>query len=996
MNKAVIFDLDGVIVDTAEFHYRGWKRLADQLGVKFDEAANEKLRGIPRRESLIAMLGYTPTEDKIKEYSDQKNEYYLKLVQTLKPKDLLPGVKALLPALKKAGYKIALASSSKNARLVLKLVGLSQMFHAVVDGNEIVKGKPNPELFLKAAQRLGVEPVNCLVVEDAESGIEAAVAAGMHTLGVGKPESMGFAQRVVANLSQIDLPNIARLIEGQALPADPLHHPPLAVTNDKTWIVTEKGFDQKRQAWRESLFSLGNGYMGVRGSVEENDLPFPDSRPGTFVSGVFDIYADWYQTIVNLPYYFTTRFTLGGEVFSMTRGKVKNYIRTLDMYRGLLTRTFVWQDTKGRETEFKFERLVSMAELHLAALRVTFKPLNWGGAVTIDNVLDGEVDNIDFHKSGYQLRKERYYFVDVENKGAFGENSAYLQVKTKTNPYKVAEAIRVAVASEGKAVAAKTSLVKDEKQVSRRLSLTVAKGKTYNLDKMIGVAASRDGLKGTLANTADAFASSALARGFERVVEDHATAWCARWRSGDIVIDGHAGDQQATRFSIFHLTQFVNPNDNKVNIGSRGLTAEMHYGNCFWDTELFIIPYYIYTWPKAARALMEYRYQTLPEARNKAKRLFFKGAMFPWMSSFPGKEQADYWEYANIAVHIVGDIHYALEHYRNASGDEEFVEKYGAEIILETARFWQSRCHYSETRKKYIMVTVKGPNEYDGVVNNNTYTNWQAKYNLLSAVKLARTLKKDKPALWKSLSTKLKLAESEITAWEKTGKDMFINYDAKKKLFIEDDCILDKMSFNMKELKPGKQIITERGVSWDTLLRLKIVKQADVLLMMSLFPDAFTREQKLAAWKFYEPITCHDSSLSPCTHAMIAAQLDMPKEAMAYWDQNARLDLDDLMDNSFLGVHSACVGGTWQIVVLGFAGMRLRENGFSFEPRVPKRWKGIQFTLHHKNRVLQVNMTHTKCSFTLTPGAKSALVVTVGQKNYTVKPGQTVDVAYKN
>jgi trehalose/maltose hydrolase-like predicted phosphorylase len=766
--------------------------------------------------------------------------------------------------------------------------------------------------------------------------------------------------------------------------------------NDPTWVVLEKGFDQKRQAWRESLFSLGNGYMGVRGSVEENDLPFPDSRPGVFVSGVFDIYADWYQAIVNLPYYFTTRFTLGGEVFSMTRGKVKNYVRTLDMYRGLLTRTFVWQDAKGRETEFKFERLVSMAELHLAALRVAIKPLNWSGAVTVDNILDAEVDNIDFHKSGYQLRKERYYFVDFETSGALGENSATLQVKTKTNPHQVAQAIRVALSSEGKKVAAKTVLAKDGKQVSRRLSFAAAKGKAYTLDKMVGVAASRDRLPGNLVQVADKFAAQALSRGFEKVLADHAAAWCGRWRAGDIVIQGHAGDQQATRFSIFHLTQFVNPNDNRVNIGSRGLTAEMHYGNCFWDTELFIIPYYIYTWPQAARALMEYRYQTLPEARNKAKRLFFKGAMFPWMSSFPGKEQADYWEYANIAVHIVGDIHYALEHYRNASGDEEFVEKYGAEIILETARFWQSRCHYSAARKKYIMVTVKGPNEYDGVINNNTYTNWGARYNLLSAVKLARKLKKEKPAVWKSLSAKLKLTEPEISAWEKTGNGMFINYDAKRKLFIEDDQFLDKAPFNMKELKPGKQIITERGVSWDTLLRLQIVKQADVLLMMSLFPDAFTREQVKNAWDFYEPKTCHDSSLSPCTHAMIAAQLDMPQEAMNYWDQNARLDLDDLMDNSFLGVHSACVGGTWQIVVLGFAGMRLRENGFAFQPRVPKRWKGIGFSLHHKNRVLQVSMDHKQCSFTLTPGAKSAVSVTLGNKTYAIKPGQTVKVAYKN
>ncbi|MEW6516518.1 MAG: beta-phosphoglucomutase [candidate division FCPU426 bacterium] len=990
MRKAVLFDLDGVIVDTALFHYRGWKRLADELGVSFDEQANEKLRGVPRRESLLAMLGYTPSEDKIQEYMDRKNRYYLDMVTRLRPADTLPGVRPLLAALRKAGLKIALASSSKNARLVLKRLQLEKAFDAVVDGNDIQKGKPDPELFITSALRLGAAPQDCLVVEDAASGIEAGAAAGMHTLGVGKPESLGQAERVVSGLDHVSLADILHLLEGAPVPADPALHPVQTALKDSTWCVEEKGFRQPGQALYESLFALANGTIGVRGSVEEHDLPYPDSRPGTFMAGVFDAYESWYQAIVNLPFPFITRFRLNGQAMSMTRGKVKNYRRELDMYRGILTRSFVWQDATGKQTAFTFRRLVSLAEPHLAAMEAVFQPLNWSGSVEIENQLDAGVDNIDFHKGGYQLRPERYYFVEPVSNGSLGQDAYHQVVRTKRNPHQVAQAVRLRLSCPAKSAAAKTA-----KQITKKLSLRVKRGQAYRLEKMVGFAATREGVAAArLVTTADAVAKQALAAGFETAAAAHAAAWCRRWRAGDVVVDGHASDQQALRFSIFHLVQFANPRDNRVNIGSRGLTAEMHYGNCFWDTELFIMPFYIYTWPESARALAEYRYQTLPEARNKAKRLFFRGAMFPWMSSYPGKEQADYWEYANIAVHIVGDVHYALEHYHQATGDQDFMDQYGAEIVLEIARFWQSRSYDNPRRNAVVINTVKGPNEYDGVVHNNTYTNWHARYCLRSGLKLAETLKAKAPKRWQALAAKLKLTEEELASWKKAADRMFINYDPAKKLYIEDDSFLDREPFDMKALKPGKKIITELGVSWDTLLRLNIVKQADVLLLMALFPDDFTREQKEAAWNFYEPKTCHDSSLSYNTHAIMAAQLDRPEEALKYWDLNARLDLDDTMENSYLGVHSACVGGTWQAAVMGFAGMRLRDNGFAFTPKLPKRWKGLRFKLLHRNRWLEVSLNHRQVTVTLAPGAASAMKVTVGDRTVTVQPGQRTSIGY--
>ncbi len=219
MNQAVIFDLDGVIVDTAEYHYQGWKKLADELGVPFDRQANEKLRGVPRRESLLLLLGHNPGEEKIREYTDRKNGYYLDLVQTLKPGDVLPGAGELIGGLKRAGFRIALASSSKNARLVLSKIQMTEAFDAVVDGREIQRGKPDPELFLLSARRLDAEPARCVVVEDAESGIEAAIAAGMHHLGIGDAKNLPRAERVVAGLAEVGVEDFRRLLEGPLRPS---------------------------------------------------------------------------------------------------------------------------------------------------------------------------------------------------------------------------------------------------------------------------------------------------------------------------------------------------------------------------------------------------------------------------------------------------------------------------------------------------------------------------------------------------------------------------------------------------------------------------------------------------------------------------------------------------------------------------------------------------------------------------------------------------------
>jgi maltose phosphorylase len=588
----------------------------------------------------------------------------------------------------------------------------------------------------------------------------------------------------------------------------------------------------------------------------------------------------------------------------------------------------------------------------VAVLRYRLKPLNYSGEVRFENILDGNVTNIDFHISGYQLRDEKYYFIDDNYESEKLPAGGLLQIHTKTTKHAVCEAFRSEVREDGAVLSFRSETKLGKRLVNNTVRFRVQEGCEYDFTKFIAVTTSNDGIK-DIRKAAKAKLDECLKKGYGRLLDEHSDEWGRLWKTADIEIEGNKRDEQAVRFNLYHVMQMGNKHNPRVNIGSRGLTSEMHYGNCFWDTELFIMPFFIYTDPSTAKALVQYRNLTLPAAREKAKKLWFEGAMFPWMSSWPGHEQADYWEYANIAVHIVSDVSYGLMHYFNATNDEAFMMQYGLEILLETSRFWKSRVDWSESRKAYCINVVKGPNEY-GIVNNNTFTNWSARWNLMAGKKMAEWAKKKYPKEFAAVAKKMNFDIRETREWEKIAKGILINYDKKTGLYVEDDMFLDKHKADLKRFKPGKQISTEMGWTWDTFLRHKIVKQADVLLMMFLHHKHFTKAQLQKAWNFYEPLTLHDSSLSYNTHCILANELGYRKQAYDYFQQTVRLDLDDVMANVFLGIHSANAGGSWQCVVNGFCGMRLDDDGITFNPNLPDSWKTVSFKLVYKGHIFKV------------------------------------------
>ncbi|MBN1385014.1 MAG: glycoside hydrolase family 65 protein [Elusimicrobia bacterium] len=754
--------------------------------------------------------------------------------------------------------------------------------------------------------------------------------------------------------------------------------------NMDEWLITENGYQRSKNLYWESIFALANGYMGMRGTLEESSS-YSDikSCSGTYVAGVFDSYNKQYQAIVNLPNYFNTQICVGGDMLNVNTGKINGYTRSLDMHRGVLTRRFVWTNKRNQTTRFEITRFLSISDPHIAVAHFKIKPLNYSGNMEINNILDANVSNIDFHVSGYQLRDEKYFLIDDTHEKGKIKNGTYITVQTKTTKHKICELFKTRLAVDEKEIKCRNDYKVSHRYISNKSVFRVTEAKEYTFLKTIAVYTTRDNKK-DIKRAALSKADESLKKGYLKLLQEHTDRWKERWNISDIKIDGNKRDQQSLRFLIYHLIQMGNKNDPRVNIGSRGLTSEMHYGNCFWDTEIFILSFFIYTHPETAKALLKYRYLTLPAARQKAKKLWFEGAMFPWMSSFPGHEQADNWEYANAGIHIVSDVAYAVMHYYNATGDDNFMLNYGLELLIETSRFWASRVYFNPRKGRYVINNVKGPNEYAGVVNNNSYTNWNARFNLRSCIETVNSIRKRFQPKFKMISKKLSLSPAELRKWKSIAENIYINYDKKSKLFIEDDMFLDKRPVEMKKVKPGKEIATESGITWDTLLRHRVVKQADVILMMYLHNNMFTREQKENAWKYYEKLTLHDSSLSYNTHAIMAAELGYKSKSYDYFQKSARLDLDDVMKNVFLGIHSACLGGTWQTLINGFCGMRLYKDKIEFVPRLPEQWRNVQFKIIYRGNLLNVKIEGSAVKVNIDKKLKNSQNVKVFDKKVCV------------
>lgn len=721
-------------------------------------------------------------------------------------------------------------------------------------------------------------------------------------------------------------------------------------TSDPLWLLREEGFNLAREHELESLLAISNGYVGNRASLAEGT---PLSSPATFAAGVFRHPQTPGSTpqLLILPDWTGIRIWIEGYLLNMNEGHVLEHQRVLDMLHGALWRTWRHRDPRGRETSILGYRLASIADRHLLLQSVTLKPENYSGTVQLEASIELPPDLDPSLPPDWKTRRN-----------AERPNVLPLAFRMQA-PDKHVLAFAVAGQLLCSRFDGKREVIIEERRIVERFTASLERGAECQLLRAVSIFTSRD--TNNLPEHAVDHANSVFACGFDALARAHSLGWRERWEGADVQVEGDDELQSALRFSTYHLIAAANPEDPRVSIGARALTGEAYKGHVFWDTEIFMLPFYIHTYPAAARALLSYRFHTLDAAREKARSAGFRGAMYPWESADSGQETTPRAVISpngeiipvlngDMEIHITADVAFAIWQYWNATGDDEFLRSTGIEIMLETARFWASR-GVLEQDSRYHIRHVIGPDEYHENVDDNAYTNLMATWNLRHGAAAARIVQSRWPDVWGELSARLRVSDEEIELWLKFADAMFTGFNPETDIFEQFSGYFGKEPIDLKSFEP-------RSAAMDVILghhriqQTNVVKQADVVMAMYLLWNDFAAEIREANFQYYEPRTGHGSSLSPAIHALVAARLGNRSLAQQYLRQASEIDLSNNMGNAAGGVHAAAMGGLWQAIVFGFAGVQPEDNCIAIMPNMLSHWRRISFPFRWRNRLLRVSV----------------------------------------
>ena len=520
-----------------------------------------------------------------------------------------------------------------------------------------------------------------------------------------------------------------------------------------------------------------------------------------------------------------------------------------------------------------------------------------------------------------------------------------------------------------------------------RVSLSAKEGKCVTLDKFICYSTSLDMEKEKLEAFVQDELAAAKSEGYEKLKEQQKNYMQDFWKTADVEIKGNEELQQGLHFNLFHIIQSAG-RDGKTGMGAKGLSGEGYEGHYFWDTEMYVLPVLIFTEPETARKLLDYRYATLPQARDRARILgHMKGALYPWRT-INGEEASTYYPLGTAQYHINADISYALSLYLQVTGDVEYLKEKGAEILIETARVWADVGSFAECKGgKYCICDVTGPDEYNVLVDNNFYTNLMARENLRDAVRAVEYLKEHAQEDLKRLEEKLDFSVKELELWREIIGKMYFPYDEKRQVYPMDDGFMMRKPWDENKIPPEKRAWLYENYHPLFIMRHRMSKQADAILGMYLHNDLFTEEEIRRNYDFYQEVTLHHSSLSTCIFGIVACDIGYLDEAYKYFSQSARMDLDDYHNNFYAGIHAANMAGTWQAIVNGFAGVRCQNGVLKFKPIIPKEWEEYAFRLKFNGALLEVCITKTEAKFTLVEGDEIAF--TVRGKEVELKCGET-------
>ncbi|WP_418667734.1 glycosyl hydrolase family 65 protein [Allofournierella sp.] len=685
------------------------------------------------------------------------------------------------------------------------------------------------------------------------------------------------------------------------------------------WLVRGKssGFGDP---FFESLFFTGNGRMGLRGYVAGEPAARPAEK-GLFVAGMFAGIKPGITDLVNLPTPAWHRLLLGGEP-GIPEGGVTY---TLDLACGLLTQQYTLL-AGGARVAVTEQRFFDPDRPALLAQRLTLCSDRAITAVVITGLFSASCNR---PVPDDQVKESTETVQLMAALGAeFVPGGLTARYRARATGLELVQQLLLRQPAAWQA----EELRRPGEAWGYTFTGELRPGRAACFDKLCGVYTSRD---------KDPLLAPLPARaGFDELLAQARSAWQARWQESDLRIEGDKASEAALRYCVYQLMANCSPRDDTVSIGARGLTHTRYKGCYFWDTDLFMMPFYLLTHPQAAQSLERYRVGCLPAARAHAQKMNGAGARYPWMAAFDGSEQCESWDIGASEVHITADVVFALEQYLQISGDQALAPA-AREVYVETARFWASRCT-PDPAGGYNLLFCKGPDEYCGITSNNLFTGWLVRHNLRLALAAARYLQSQEPARWQALS----LSEQELQGWQALHDGLKLPKDPLTGHWRTDDTFHLLEPVDPAGLKQGSEASYHR-VCFDRLQRYRVIKQADVLLLMTRLPQDFTPQEKLAAWQEFEPLCLHDSTLSFATHALFAAQNGLAAAAWSYFEKALYLDLRDIMGNTGKeGLHLACLGESWQAVVFGFAGLHFTPDGPRLAPHLPQGWKCLRFRFY--------------------------------------------------
>ncbi|MEI7523795.1 MAG: family 65 glycosyl hydrolase domain-containing protein [Mariniphaga sp.] len=743
------------------------------------------------------------------------------------------------------------------------------------------------------------------------------------------------------------------------------------------WKIIEDTFHPDYNKITESLMSLGNGRIGHRANFEEKFTG--ESLQGNYVAGVYypdktrvgwwkNGYPKYFAKVLNAANWIGIDIKIGNETLDLNTSVILEFRRELNMQLGHLNREFVAQLPSGKQIKVVTCRFMSIVDSEIGAIRYTVTALNFSDKITLTPYVDFDVRNED-------ANYDEKFWDEVEVSVKPGEG--YVIAEVRKTFFQVCAGMKIKILRNGRKCEFSADVENRSKYISNIISLNLPEGESITIEKFGVTISSENFPKDMLMIGAINHLNAAYHKGFDKLLNEHSQAWLDKWKTSDIIIEGDDAAQQGIRFNIFQLHQTYTGEDERLNIGPKGFTGEKYGGSTYWDTEAYCVPFFLATAPvEVSRNLLKYRHKHLGKAIENGSTLGFNNgaALYP-MVTMNGEECHNEWEITFEEIHRNGAIAYAIYDYIRYTNDWEYLAPKGFEVLLGISRFWAQRVNWSAEKQKYVILGVTGPNEYENNVNNNFHTNRIALWTLQFTIEAIQYLTKNHPELYKGLLEKWNFGEeTETELWRTIIKNMYLPYDEKREVYLQQDGFLDKI-LKTADLIPANERPINQYWSWDRILRSPYIKQADTLQSMFIFEDQYDKKIVKRHFDFYEPYTVHESSLSPCVHAILASSIGYREKAYDLYLRTSRLDLDDYNNDTCDGCHITSMGGTWMAFVKGFGGMRVKNNMISFCPFIPNNWNSYSFRINFRNTILKININkESVCIENLSDNAITLLV----------------------